>query len=152
MAISLSRPYPRRCNSMTLSRRGISMTELVVSATLLFTSLTVVTPLAVRAGRIWQDSRHYRLAMDEVSNQLDRLTLLDEPRLAATLESLEPSPQILSVLPGAVLSAERIRDEDGNRLVLSLQWESAAQAPSVTLVGWVEPPPRTSPESEGAQP
>ena len=134
------------------TRRGMSMTELVVSATLLVTSLAVVTPLAVRAGRAWQDSRHYRLAMDEVSNQLDRLTLLDESRLTAALESLEPSPHILSVLPRAALSAERVNDEDGSRIILSLRWERVAQAPAVALVGWMEPPPITSPEIEEAQP
>ena len=77
-----------------IGRRGYTMTDLVVAATLLVGIMSFVAPLAVRSGRLWQDSRHYRLALDELSNQLERLTSLDEGERDAALAELSVSPQV----------------------------------------------------------
>lgn len=120
-------------------RSGYTMTDLVVGATLLIGLMSFVAPLSVRTGRLWQDSRHYRLALDELSNQLELLTRLDETERVAALENLSVSPQVSSRLPNPVLHAKTIEDEDGTRLVLQLQWDRIGPAGPVTLVAWIDP-------------
>ena len=57
-------------------RRGTTITELVVACTLLSSLMLFVVPSAIRNGRMQQMIRHDRIAMDEVTNQLDRLAQL----------------------------------------------------------------------------
>ncbi len=115
------------------------MTDLVVAATLLVGIMSFVAPLAVRSGRLWQDSRHYRLALDELSNQLERLTSLDKAQRDAALGELSVSPQVRARLPNPVLEVNSIDDSDGARLVLQLQWDRVGPAKPVTLVAWIDP-------------
>ena len=128
-------------------RRGYAMTELVVAATLLIGILSFVAPLAVRSGRLWQDSRHHRLALDELSNQLERLTSLDEKERDAALAELSVSPQVSTRLPNPVIEAHTIDDSDGARLVLQLQWDRVGPAKPVTLVAWIDPLPKAEKET-----
>ena len=115
------------------------MTELVVAAGLLVVVMSVVTSLAVRSNRLSQDSRQYRLALDELSNQLERLTSAGEARLSDSLESLSPSSEISSTLPNPVLSAELLVDEYGTRIAMHLSWDRIGKHTPVTLIGWVAP-------------
>ena len=64
---------------------------MIVAFVLLSTVMSVATPLLVRHGRLLIDQRRYRLALDEVSNQLDRLTALSEEEARAALGQLELS-------------------------------------------------------------
>lgn len=127
-------------------RCGFTVTELIVAATLLVAVMSVVASLTVRSGRLWQDSRHYRLAIDELSNHIERLASLDKSRLAIALAKLPLSSQIQASLPNPVLSGESLTDEDGTRLVLHLAWDRLGKSPPMTLVGWIDPLP-TSAES-----
>ena len=128
--------------SRTTNRhRGFTITELVVAASLLVTVLSVITPLAVRSNRLWQQTRYYRLAVEELTNQLEYLTSLDSAQRAEALEKLAPSMAISNTLPNPVLTAETRSDDDGNRLILSLTWDRLGENVPVTLVGWFEPPP-----------
>lgn len=122
-------------------RNGLMVTELIVAATLLVVIVTVVGSLTVRCGRLWQDTRHYRLALDELSNHLEQLTTLDEDDLEVAIAELAPSPQIRSVLPNPVLAAETIADENGNRIVLQLSWDRLGKKSPVKLVGWIDAMP-----------
>ncbi|MGI9427903.1 MAG: hypothetical protein ACR2NM_04555 [Bythopirellula sp.] len=124
--------------------RGITVTELVVAAGLLVVVMSVVTSLAVRNGRLQHDSRHYRLAVDELTNQLERLTALDADRLADAIAELAPSAQIQGTLPNPELTSERISDEFGDRLVLHLVWDRLGKRRPVTLVGWIDAQPTAS--------
>ena len=142
----LANVNPRRLTTRRrrarIGRRGYTMTDLVVAATLLVGIMSLVAPLAVRSGRLWQDSRHYRLALDELSNQLERLTNLDEGERDAALAKLSVSPQVRGRLPNPVLHAHSIDDSDGARLVLQLQWDRVGHAMPVTLVAWIDPLPK----------
>jgi len=120
-------------------RGGFTITELIVAATLLVVSMSVVASLTVSAGRLRQDARHHRLALDELSNQLERLTSLDKTSRVNALAELAPSPQMLELLPNPVISAETLSDESGTRLVMHLVWDRLGKGNPVTLVGWVDP-------------
>jgi len=131
------------------SRGGFTITELIVAATLLVVIMSVVASLTVRSGRLWQDSRHYRLAVDELSNQLERLISLDEASRAEEITKLSPSTQMLDTLPNPVLTAETLADESGTRLVLHLTWDRLGKSSPVTLVGWVDPLPTETKSAAG---
>ena len=57
-------------------RNAFTLTELVVGAALTVTVMSVVASLTVHCGRLWQDTRHQQLVMDELSNELERLISL----------------------------------------------------------------------------
>ena len=87
--------------------------DLLVAFTLLVTVISVATPLVVRHGRLLKSHRNYRLALDELSNQLDRLTALPLDELPGAIEQLTPSPFLTERLPGARLSGELQPVESG---------------------------------------
>lgn len=135
-------------------RRGITTIEVIVAFTLLSTVLSAAIPLVVRHRQILADHRSYRLALDELSNQLDRLTMLPEDKLQAALEELSPSELAAHRLPGATLSAELEAEDIGQRIVLHISWDGTHRQAPVTLVGWAFPQPQLSsaqPSTEVAQ-
>lgn len=125
-----SRKRHRRC-------RGAIITELVVAATLLVTAISILGALAVRTGRLWQDTRHYQLATQELVNQLERLTALDDESREATLAELIVTPAVGESLPGATLTASEISDADGKRILLTIQWDRPSRTKGLSMVGWV---------------
>lgn len=133
----MNRPCPDNSNSVK-RRRGATATELVVAATLLVSLLGALAPLAIAAGRIRRDARHYQLALEELSNQLDRLSSLNGDERTAALAALAPSDDLSGSLPDATLKGEIVRDEDGTRLVLTLDWKRPRAAAPLQLVGWLD--------------
>jgi hypothetical protein len=121
------------------SRRGSMMTELLVAATLLITGISLVVSVSFRTGKLWQDSRHYQLALDELTNQLERLTTLDEAELAAELADVEPSDAIKTALPNPQLTSELLADELGARVKLEIDWDRPGNPKPLALVGWLGP-------------
>ncbi len=114
------------------------MLECLVSATLLIAMISVVVPLTVRANRIWQDARCYRLAVNELSNQLEELTLLGDEARAQALKNWKADDQLLQVLPEAQLSGETIDDAQGKRVRVSITWRRAGPALPITMMAWVQ--------------
>ena len=122
-------------------RRGLTLTEVVVAATLVVSMIGLVTPLTVRIGRVWQSTRQYRLAFNELANQMELLTSLGVSRCDAALADLKPSASTAESLPDARLKGELIRDQDGTRLILSLDWDRGSNSVPLTLVGWLDTNP-----------
>ncbi len=120
-------------------RAGLAMVELLVSATLLIALISIVVPLAYRSSRLWQEARSYRLAVNELHNQLEDLTVMNDVEREQALKALKPDEQLQKALPGAHLSGEVIDDSDGKRLKLSLQWQRTGDAPPIVLIGWIQP-------------
>ena len=114
------------------------LSELVVAGFLLITGVGILASGTVSAKRLWQDTQHHQLALDELSNQLERLSTLNAEERQAALESLSPSEILLRSLPGATLSASMIDDEEGPRISIQLQWPATERLPTMTLVGWVK--------------
>lgn len=122
----------------SMRRRGTTTIELLVSFTLLTTVLGAALPLVVRHGRILNSARQYRMALDELSNQAERIAALSHDAAIETLEELQPSPLVVEHLPGATLSADLASSDGAERVTLSLSWdEPGRRAAPVSLVAWL---------------
>ena len=120
------------------TRRGTTTIELLVSFTLLSTVLGAALPLVVRHGRILHSARQYRVALDELSNQAERIGALSHDDAMKAIDELEPSPFAAERLPDAKLTAEVASSDGFERVTLSLSWnEPGRQAAPVSLVAWL---------------
>ena len=72
-------------------RKGFTYAEVLVSATILTTIMSLVTVSSFRISRVWKDVRQQKIALNELSNHLDRLTAL--PVDDACLLYTSPSPR-----------------------------------------------------------
>ena len=131
-------------SAINYQRNGTTLTEMVVAATLMVSTMGIVAPLTVRTGRLWQDSRRQQLVMDELCNELERLTALPAEQRERAIANLTPSDYLQTSLPSATLTAETIRDGDGTRLLLSMNWDRNGKPKPVTLVGWLDSMPSQS--------
>lgn len=120
------------------SRQGLTFTEVVVAATLVVSMIGFVAPLTVRIGRVWQSTHQYRLAFNELANQLELLTSLGVSGCDAALTNLKPSVNAAKSLPDVRLEGQLVRDEDGTRLLLCIDWDRGSQSVPVLLVGWLD--------------
>ncbi len=121
-------------------RRGLLMTELIVAAILLITALSLLVSLSFRTGKLWQDTQHYTLAVNELTNQLERLTAFDAAEIDEQLADLWPSESVQLALPNPRLSAAKLVDEFGTRIKLEITWDRPGHAKPVALTAWVAPP------------
>ena len=124
------------------ARRGTSALEVLVSFILLGGVLAMSTPLVVAHGRLLKAQRNYRLALDELSNQLDLMSALPPAELPAAVGQLTPSPLTASRLPGASLRGKLADAEGGQRVTIEIWWdEPNRQAAPLRLTAWITPPP-----------
>lgn len=100
--------------------------------------MSTVTTMTFRVGRLWIDVAHQRIAMNELTNTLESITELPADQIDAALANLTPSPEAGASLDQPKLNGERLRDEFGDRIVLSLSWRSAHPIRPARLVGWME--------------
>ena len=147
--------WPFCATSSHRPRSGISSIEAIVAFTLLSTTLTLSLPLVVHHQRLLESARHYRLALDELSNQLDRLTAPSTANVPSELKRLRPSAFLAKKLPGAVLTGELKSAEFGERLTLRLTWNDLPRSPTtVALAAWILPSaqPSAGADKEGGAP
>ncbi|TWU38918.1 hypothetical protein Q31b_39960 [Novipirellula aureliae] len=109
------------------------MAELLIAATLVMTGMAMVTPLAMRSGRMWMQTREHHLALDELANQLERLTHLPAAELPGEIENLTASDWVLQRLPAVKLDAEIL---DQNAIRISIDWKRTGDPAPLQLVGW----------------
>ena len=128
-------------NAPLKNRTGTTMTELVVAATLMVSALGIVAPLTVRSGRMWQESRQHELVLEELTNEFERLASLSPQQRELEMAELEPSEHLLHSLPSAKLSAKKIHDSNGTRLVMSVDWDRRGHPKPISLIGWIDPMP-----------
>jgi hypothetical protein len=125
-------------------RRGITAVEILASLIVLLATVTLVTSLIFKCGMIWRDVSYHRVAVHELSRQLEELTLLDADSVKVKLQQLEPSPVCRERLPEAKLIGSMSKDNLGVRVQLSLNWKRAVESRPVVLCGWLV-------ETEGAE-
>ena len=134
-------------------RRGTTITELVVACGLLSSLMLLVVPSAIRMGRVQQATRHERIALDEVTNQLERLTQLPVNELPQEIDQLAPSDFAMGGLPNPELSGTLQNSEDGYRLALEISWDRPGQPEApLTVATWVYPAATTRPTGEDPAP
>lgn len=130
------------------SRRGTTITEFVVACALLGSLMLFVVPSAVRIGRLQQAIRHDRIAMDELTNHMDRLTLLPLDQLQQELDSLTLSEFAVSGLPNPHLSGTLQNSQEGYRLALEISWNRPGRRESpLTMATWIYT--ATTPQTSG---
>lgn len=129
---------PTRTAGGARARRGTTLLELLAAFSLLITVLGVSLPLVVRHGRILKSADQYRLALDELSNQLERLRALPADEIEQELEALKPGELTAQRLSGAKLDGALEESDGGNRVRLRIIWDEPQrrEAP-VELVGWL---------------
>lgn len=126
---------------------GTSVLEIIVACTLLGGVFAAAMPLMVLHGRLLSEHRDHQRALEELSNQLERLTALPAAELPPALEPLAPSAFAAAELPDAVLRGRLEPAEPGQRLTLELTWHAAGRTVQpVRLAAWIDP------QGNGSQP
>ena len=124
-------------------RHGVSKVEMLVAASLLVTVMSFSVSGFQRINGIWKDIRDRRLAVCELSNQLEELTRLSPDELDAALPELKSSKPCAASLKQAKLSAAQVEDTLGPRIDLTLTWRprqagfAEDNVRTVTLSGWL---------------
>lgn len=125
-------------------RLGISSIEFLVSFSVLVSTMTFITTMAVQVNRIWKEIELDRLAINELANHLDVLTQLRGQNLVTELEQRSPSQFCQNGLPDPKLLTTLTPVPIGHRIDLELKWKHNPEPRSVRLSGWVIDP-KTNP-------
>ena len=133
----------RKQTSARIYRRGVTSFELLVSVAILLSTVTVITSLIFKCGMIWKDVSQRRVAVAELSSQLEELTLLDAESATEKIEQLTLSATCVERLPEAQLSGTLSEDNLGVRIQLSLNWKRSVESKPVVLCGWIIEPEDT---------
>jgi hypothetical protein len=133
-------------------RRGTTIFETFVALMLLTTTLAVAAPLLVRHNRLLVSARHYRLACDELANQIERLTALPSGDVAEAVADLEVSAFAAERLHDAALTATLVDADMGQRLTLGITWDELGRSTApVKLIGWIYSEPNGASRFSGSR-
>ncbi len=132
-------------------RRGSTVHELLAAGVLLIATTGTVATAAVHCQRLSKDGREYRLAVDELAMQMERLLTVETTQLPDAMENLQPSDSVSQSLKQVRLWAELIEDSSGQRIVIRLQWQRLGDPPPLMVVGWPDLS-LTSPAATGSTP
>ena len=130
----MNHPSPRA------SRRGITLFELLAAFSILSVVIPVSAGLLVRNGRLLVSARNQRIAIDELTNQLERLRSLAVPEPGAFVAGPEPSAFAAAHLPGVTLALTADPPGSGpeRRVELAIEWnEPVRRGHPLRLVGWI---------------
>lgn len=125
------------------NRAGFSYAEVLVCAAMLTTIMSLVTVSSFRISRVWKDIRQQKVALSELSNQLDRLTALPVEQVKGSISKLKPSEACLDRLTQPKISGVVQDQADfGQRLTVSITWQSHTgdrSRPVQMSAWWAEP-------------
>lgn len=134
---SSGRTNVRRPSRLRNNRRGQSMMEMIVSAVIICATVTTITTMLFKCGVILRDVSRYRVAVRELSSNLEELTLLDVDSATEKNKHLKPSQICEDRLPEAKLTGTLVEDNLGVRVELSLNWKHVIESKPVVLCGWL---------------
>lgn len=121
-------------------RRGTTMIELMIACSLLATLILVVVPSVIRIRQVQRTMRHDRIATDELSNQLERLTQLTYLQIKAEISELTASEFATNGLPNPKLRGEIKESEFGYQIALEISWDSPGRtAVPLRMATWIFP-------------
>lgn len=124
----------------SVSRRGITLFELLVAFSILGVVIPVSAGLVVRNGRLLVSARNQRIAIDELTNQLERLRSLPDAATAAFGAGPVPSAFAAAHLPGVALTLTSDPPGAGQmrRVELAIEWdEPGRRGHPLRLAGWI---------------
>lgn len=121
-------------------RRGALMLELLLAAVVIMALLGFATTICYRVGLVWRDVRQHRVAVAELSNQLDLLTRMSEEDAKLMLESIAPSEYSKRTLNEPRMTGELVESKLGTQINLRLDWKRRHPGKPVELVGWIQDP------------
>lgn len=113
------------------------MIECVVAASILIGVMSLVASMIYRTNLIWKDVHRQRVAVCELSNQLESLTTLSIEEAQMRIQSLECSPKVAAVLADVQLQAQWIDDALGPRISLEISWKSTCPVRPVSMTAWM---------------
>ena len=129
---------PRSAINIRLRRCGSTSYEVLVAFTLVTTLVSLSLSSMVRHGRLLTSEQNYRLALDELSNQLDRLTALPGNELPQAVKELQLTPFTAARLSDAQLVGEIAPTDIGQRVTLRLT-SRGPNGLQVSMAGWTLP-------------
>lgn len=112
--------------------------------------MAILGQLQYQCHRLARSAHHQQLIVDELASHIERLETLDSVECREAVKQLHVSELLKSKLEEPTLEGEVIEDEDGSRVVLSLQWRRPIDAPPVKLVSWLRSTGRS--KGEGGNP
>ena len=124
-------------------RTGILTTDLLIAAVTLLSVITFFTTCSFQIRLVWKDIRHQRIAMEELNNQLESITLLSETEASKALNSLVPSTACENSLQDPKLTGALRKDLLGARVTLQLDWNKRHHGKPLEISGWIQ---NTGPE------
>ncbi len=127
---------PASVTTSRLWRCGSTSYEVLVAFALLTTLLSLSLSSMVRHGRLLTSEQNYRLALDELSNQLDRLTALPGNELSLAVKELQLTPFTAERLSDVKLVGEVAPADIGQRVILRLTSRDP-NGLKVSMAGWV---------------
>ncbi len=134
-----------------VSRSGILTVELLVAAITLLSVITFFTTCSFQIRLVWKDIRHQRIAMEELNNQLESITQLNENQASTALANLTPSTLCKNALRNPKLTGSLKRDLLGTRLTLQLNWDKRHPGKPLEVSGWIQnTPPRVNSQSQSS--
>jgi len=116
---------------------GTSSLEAIMAFTLLGSVLAASTPLIIRHKQIVASQREYRLALDEASNQLERLSVLPHEGRATAVERMRPSDFAAAHLSHVKVRGKIDRANNAQHVQLTITWGNEQRpAHAITLASW----------------
>jgi len=100
------------------------MLEVMAALAVLVAALAAITPLFVRHTRLVAETRRERIALEELTNQAERLAAVPAGDLDGHLAALALSPLATDCLPEPRLTATRGSSPLGEQVTLRLAWSS----------------------------
>ncbi len=125
-----------------MTRRGVSMVEMIVAACLLTCAMAMVAQVIGRSAARRRDAGHHRIAVQEAANVMERLAVRPFDELTPDgVADEQLSPQAGQSLPEGVVEVhvtEAAGEPDARRIEVEIRWRgrSAQPDPSVELVTW----------------
>lgn len=124
-------------NKIRSKRHGTTLVECIVAASALSVAIATVTMGVFRIGRIWTDTAHYRIALQEVSNHLETLTTLPPDQVQPAIDAIAISPDVARSLDNAKLGGRLVQDSFGDRVRLELTWQDGRAIRPIRLEAWL---------------
>lgn len=120
-----------------MRQKGFTKLELLVSASFLTTMIALASPLFSRLNQVWNSTRWYQLASQELMNQMEEITQLSHPECRDALNEMRISSAIRAAIPNGQLTGRMESSADGDRVILAFQLPASVRSEPIVLVGWL---------------